>query len=186
MAVVHHNRLGDSGIHMSEATAGDFFAGEAAMTITQISRASLLPKENPFDWDLVPLPAGPAGDYAVIGQAGIGVFAQGKNPDAAADFLAFFTNAENSRKLAQFFPPARASLLNAEVLGAANPLLSPEQIEAVVIKGISTGQVKPGHANFAEIQQTVRAALDALWVADADVPAVMQAVCDRLQPLLAQ
>ena len=26
MAVVHHNRLGDSGIHMSEATAGDFFA----------------------------------------------------------------------------------------------------------------------------------------------------------------
>ena len=44
--------------------------GEAAMTITQISRASLLPKENPFSWDLVPLPAGPAGEYAVIGQAG--------------------------------------------------------------------------------------------------------------------
>ena len=26
--------------------AADFFAGDAAMTITQISRASLLPKEN--------------------------------------------------------------------------------------------------------------------------------------------
>ncbi len=26
MAVVHHNRLDDSGIRMSEATAGDFFA----------------------------------------------------------------------------------------------------------------------------------------------------------------
>jgi multiple sugar transport system substrate-binding protein len=164
----------------------DFFAGEAAMTLTQISRASLLPKENPFAWDLVPLPAGPAGEYAVIGQAGIGVFAQSENAQAAADFLAFFSNPENSAKLARFFPPARASLLNAEVLGAANPLLSPEQLEAVVIKGIETGTVIPGHTNFAEIQQTVRAALDALWVPEADVPAVLQAVCDRIQPMLAQ
>ena len=164
----------------------DFFAGEAAMTLTQISRASLLPKENPFAWDLVPLPAGPVGEYAVIGQAGIGVFAQGKNPLVAADFLAFFSNPENSAKLARFFPPARASLLNAEVLGAANPLLSPEQLQAVVIRGIETGSVIPGHTNFAEIQQTARAALDALWVADADVPAVLQAVCDRLQPMLVQ
>jgi multiple sugar transport system substrate-binding protein len=164
----------------------DFFAGDAAMTITQISRASLLPKDNPFEWDLVPLPEGPAGKYAVIGQAGIGVFAQAKNPGAAADFLAFFTNPENSAKLARFFPPARASLLTAEVLGAANPLLSPEQLQAVVIEGIETGAVIPGHTNFAEIQQTVRAALDALWVPEADVAAVMQSVCDRIQPMLQQ
>jgi multiple sugar transport system substrate-binding protein len=122
----------------------------------------------------------------VIGQAGIGVFAQGKDPQAAADFLAFFTNPENSAKLARFFPPARASLLTAEVLGAANPLLSPEQLQAVVIEGIETGAVIPGHTNFAEIQQTVRAALDALWVADADVAAVLQSLCDRIQPMLQQ
>ena len=162
----------------------DFFTGDAAMTLTQISRASLLPQEDPFDWDLVPLPAGPAGEYAVIGQAGIGVLASGENADVAADFLAFFTNPENSRKLAQFFPPARESLLTTEVLAAANPLLSPEQLEAVVIEGIATGEVLPGHTNFAEIQQTVRASLDALWVADADVPAVLQSVCDRIQPML--
>jgi multiple sugar transport system substrate-binding protein len=166
--------------------AADFFAGDAAMTITQISRASLLPKENGFDWDLVPLPKGSAGDYAVVGQAGIGVLASSKNAQAAADFLAFFTNPENSRKLSQFFPPPRASLLTAETLGSTNPLLKPEQIEAVVIKGISNGVVKPGHTGFAEIQQTVRAELDALWQPDADVPAIMKAVCDRIQPMLAQ
>ncbi len=166
--------------------AAYFFAGDAAMTITQISRASLLPKENPFDWDLVPLPEGPAGKYAVIGQAAIGVFAQGKNPQAAADFLAFVTNRENSKKLARFFPPARASLLNANVLGTANPLLKPKQLEAVVINGIASGKVKPGHSNFAEIQQTVRASLDALWVPDANVNAVLKSACDRVQPLLVQ
>lgn len=185
MTFVHNAIFIDKSIP-GPGIAADFFAGDAAMTITQISRASLLPQENGFDWDLVPLPEGPAGKYAVIGQAGIGVFASGKNPQAAADFLAFFTNTENSQKLAQFFPPARASLLTAEVLGAANPLLSPEQIEAVVIDGISTGKVKPGHAGFAEIQQTVRASLDALWVPEADVGAVLQAACDRVQPLLTQ
>ena len=185
MTFIHKAIFTDKSIP-GPGVAADFFAGDAAMTITQISRASLLPKENAFDWDLVPLPAGPAGKYAVIGQAGIGVFASGKNPQAAADFLAFFTNPENSKKLSQFFPPARASLLNAEVLGAANPLLKPEQITSVVIDGISTGSVKPGHAGFAEIQQTVRASLDALWVPDADVAAVLKSACDRVQPLLAQ
>jgi multiple sugar transport system substrate-binding protein len=183
MSFIHKAIFTDKAIPGPGVTA-DFFAGDAAMTITQISRASLLPKENPFSWDLVPLPSGPAGEYAVIGQAGIGVFASGKNPDVAADFLAFFTNPENAKKLAKFFPPPRSSLLNAEVLGAANPLLSPEQIENVVIKGIATGKVKPGHAGFAEIQQTARAALDALWVPEADVPAVLKSVCDRIQPML--
>jgi multiple sugar transport system substrate-binding protein len=163
----------------------DFFAGETAMTITQISRASLLPKENGFDWDLVPLPKGPAGDYAVVGQAGVGAFAAGKNADTAVAFLAYMTNPENSQKLAQFFPPARASLLNSTTLAATNPLLSADQIENVVIKGIANGKVLPGHTNFAQIQQTVRAGLDALWVPDADVPAVLKSVCDSVTPMLA-
>lgn len=164
----------------------DFFAGETGMTITQISRASLLPKENPFDWDLVPLPSGPVGTYAVVGQAGVGAFAASPNVETAVAFLGYMTNPENSQKLAQFFPPARASLLNAQTLGATNPLLSAEQIENVVIDGISYGMVLPGHTNFAQIQQTVRSSLDALWVDDADVPAVLQSVCDSVGPLLAR
>jgi len=185
MTFIHKAIFTDKSIP-GPGVAADFFAGDAAMTITQISRAALLPKENGFAWDLVPLPEGPAGKYAVIGQAGIGVFASGKNVQAAADFLAFFTNPENSKKLAQYFPPARASLLNVDVLSAANPLLSPAQIDSVVVHGISTGKVKPGHAGFAEIQQTIRASLDALWVPDADVAAVLKSACDRVQPLLAQ
>jgi len=77
-------------------------------------------------------------------------------------------------------------MLNANALAATNPLLSPEQIEAVVISGIANGTVLPGHTNFAQIQQTVRAGLDALWVADADVPAVLASVCDSVGPLLAR
>lgn len=162
----------------------DFFAGNAAMTITQISRASLLPKDKPFSWDLVPLPKGPAGDYALIGQAGIGVMQSGKNAKTAAEFIAYMTNAENSAKLSQFFPSARKSLLNAEVLKKTNPLLSQEQIDKVVIAGIATGKVIPGHTGFAQIQQTVRSGLDAVWRPDADVAGTLQTICGQIGPLL--
>jgi multiple sugar transport system substrate-binding protein len=166
-------------------TAADFFAGEAAMTVTQISRASLL-KEATFGWDLVPLPTGPKGKYAVIGQAGLGVLKKGKHPDVAADFLAFFTNPANSAKLAAYFPPPRQSLLTADTLAKTNPLLKPEQLQSVVIDGISTGVVKPSHTGQAEIAQAVRGALDPLWKADADVKAVLDGVCTTINPLLAK
>jgi len=166
-------------------TTADFFAGEAAMTITQISRASLL-QDATFAWDLVPLPAGPVGEYSVIGQAGLGVLTTGAHAEQAADFLAYMTNPENSAKLAQYFPPPRESQLTAEVLGQANPLLTPEQLQAVVIDRIDAGVVKPGHTGQAQIDQAVRAALDPLWVAEADVPAVLTEVCTAIDPLLAQ
>lgn len=166
-------------------TTADFFAGEAGMTITQISRASLL-KDGKFGWDLVPLPAGPNGKYSVIGQAGIGVLRKGKNASAAAGFLSYFTNPQNSAKLAAYFPPPRKSQLTAETLAKTNPLLKPEQLQQVVIEGISTGVVKPSHRGQAEISQAVRAALDPLWKPDADVKSVLDGVCTAINPLLAK
>jgi multiple sugar transport system substrate-binding protein len=166
-------------------TSADFFAGEAAMTVTQISRASLL-KDGTFGWDLVPLPAGPKGDYAVIGQAGIGVLKKGKHVLAAAEFLAFMTNPENSLKLARYFPPPRKSQLTADTLAKTNPLLKADQLQSVVIAGIQNGTVKPNHAGQAELNQAVRAALDPLWKPGADVKTVLDGVCAKIQPLLAK
>ena len=94
------------------------------------------------------------------------------------------TNPENSAKLARFFPPIRESLLNAETLGSTNPLLSPEMIESVVVQGIANGQVLPVHEGYSEIQQLVRAELDALWQPDANVQQVLGNVCQSIQPLL--
>ncbi|MEV5501172.1 sugar ABC transporter substrate-binding protein [Nonomuraea fuscirosea] len=166
-------------------TTADFFAGEAGMTITQISRASLL-KDATFKWDLIPLPTGPKGAYSVIGQAGIGVIKKSPNAAKAADFLSFLSNPDNSAKLGQYFPPPRTQLLTAESLGKSNPLLKPEQLQQVVIDGISTGRVKPSHAGQAELAQTVRAQLDQLWQPGADVTKTLAGVCTAIQPMLAK
>lgn len=177
-----HDAAFDDGALPGPGTTADFFAGDAAMTITQISRASAL--DGSFEWDLLPLPAGPAGQQNVIGQAGIGVFAQGEHPDVAADFLAYFTDPANAEKLATYFPPPRASLLDAATLSAANPLLSEDQLQAVVVDGIEGAVTKPVHRNFAKLSETVRAELDALWTEDADVAAVLGETCAVIQPLL--
>jgi multiple sugar transport system substrate-binding protein len=181
MTWIHDAIFVDEAIPGPGQTA-DFFAGDAAMTITQISRAASL--DDSFAWDVVPLPEGPEGRQNVIGQAGIGVFANAANPAVAADFLASFTAPENAEKLAAYFPPPRESLLNAETLAAGNPRLSAEQLQDVVVDGIQDAITKPAHPNFAQIQDTVRAQLDALWSADADVEAVLADTCETIAPLL--
>ncbi|MFI6096345.1 ABC transporter substrate-binding protein [Lentzea sp. NPDC051213] len=182
MSFVHKAIFTDKAIP-GPGTTVDFFAGNAAMAVSQISRAGAL-KDAKFTWTLVPLPSGPKGDYAVIGQAGVGVMKRSKNVEAASDFLGFMTNEANSAKLAQFFPSVRSSLLNAETLAKSNPLIRPEQLQSVVVEGISKGVVKPSHQGQEELNQTIRAALDPLWKADADVGGVLDAVCTKIKPLL--
>ena len=63
---------------------------------------------------------------------------------------------------------------------------SPTSCRSVVIDGIQRGDVKPSHTGYAEMQQTVRAALDPLWKPDADVKAVLSGVCSKINPLLAK
>ncbi|WP_082500804.1 ABC transporter substrate-binding protein [Agreia sp. Leaf244] len=167
-------------------TAADFFAGEAAFTVTQISRASLLGESGIQNWELAPLPEGPDGDYSIVGQAGVGALAQAEHPEQSAEFIAYFTNPENSAKLAQYFPPARTSQLDAATLSAANPVLTEEQLGDIVVPAIENGEVRPSHTGSAEIQQEVRSALDALWVADADVEGTLGDVCAAIDPLLEQ
>lgn len=164
-------------------TTLDFFAGDAAMGISQISRAGSL-KDAKFGWTLMPLPTGPKGGYAVIGQAGVGVLKRSPNAEAAADFLGFFTNAANSAKLAQFFPSVRSSLLNAATLAKSNPLIKADQLQSVVIDGIAKGVVKPTHPKQEELDQTVRSALDPLWQPDANVRSVLDGVCAKIRPIL--
>ncbi|MEU2133854.1 sugar ABC transporter substrate-binding protein [Streptomyces sp. NPDC018352] len=165
-------------------TTADFFAGDSAFTVAQVSRSSLL--TDKFKYALYPLPAGPAGEYSVIGQAGMGVLAAGKHKTQAADFLAYLTNPTNSEKLAQFFPPPRTSMLTGAKLAADNKFLTATQLQDAVVDQLPNAVTLPNHTNPAEIAQKGKTALDAMWKADADVPAVLKSVCSAIQPLLAK
>jgi multiple sugar transport system substrate-binding protein len=161
----------------------DFFAGQAAMTINQLSRAVTL-AEAPFAWDIAPLPAGPAGQPYIIGQAAFGAFNNSKNPELARDFVAFVTDPQNVRKLAQFYPPARVSVLDSGAIAEANPKIDPAAIDVAIVAGIKQGAVLPSHPEWSKIDLAARAELDNLWLPDADPAAVLPAVCEAITPLL--
>ena len=139
-------------------TTADFFAGDAAMTITQISRASLLKDAQ------VRLGPGAAADRArrastrSSARPASACCKKGKNAEAAADFLAFFTNPDNSAKLAQFFPPPRTVAAQRRDAGQDQPAA---QARAAADRSSSTASPpawsSPSHSGQAELSQTVRA-----------------------------
>jgi len=126
-------------------TTADFFARRLGLTVTQISRASLLRVQAVRLGHRWPLPAGPAGNAQVSARPGIGVLAKEKHAQQAADFLAFFSDKANSAKLAQYSPVRRASLINGRRPGQGQPAVTPEQLQQVVVDGIKNGTVSPAH-----------------------------------------
>lgn len=183
MTWVHDGAFAD-GFLVAPGNTTDFPSGQVALSAGGPSMANSF--DDSFAWDIVPMPEGPAGDSNVIGQAGIGVLESGQNPAVAAQFLAFLTDPENSKAIAAYFPPARTSLLDAAVLAEANPRLTEDQIQAVIVEGGKNAVTLPSHAQFATLQQQVRTSLDALWTPDADVEAVLSATCDAIQPTLSK
>lgn len=163
-------------------TTADFFAGDSAFTIAQVSRASLL--DGSFEYDVYPLPAGPAGTYSVLGQAGVGVLKSSAHVAEATDFLAFLTNPENAAQLAQFFPPPRESLLTGEKLAEVNTKLTADQLQAVVVDQLAGAVTLPNHTDPAQVAQLAKTALDAMWTPDADIKKVLSSVCTAIEPLL--
>jgi multiple sugar transport system substrate-binding protein len=161
---------------------GDYFSGSSAMTINQISRASKMPEAG-FDWGIAPLPTGPAGDAPVIGQAAIVVFERGEKKELAAEFVAHMTNKENVAKMAQFFPPARKSVLGGDAFTQANSLIPAGQM-AHVSNAIANGKVLPSHEKSPQILAAMAPKVDALWKPDADVKQALSGVCAAIEPLL--
>lgn len=158
-----------------------FATGNVAFSVAQLSASGAL--DDSFEWDFLPLPAGPDGKQGVIGQAGIGVVAKSKHVDASTDFLAYFTNAVNSEKLATYFPPSRKSLMNIETLSAAAPKLSERQIQSAIIDVVPDAIVKASSPVYSRVTGLVSSALDSVWTGG-DVAAATSAVCNAAQPVL--
>ncbi|WP_284292566.1 hypothetical protein [Luteimicrobium album] len=53
-----------------------------------------------------------------------------------------------------------------------------------MVDGVKDAVTKPTHANFAKLEDTVRAQLDPMWTADADVKKVLTDTCSAIGPLL--
>ncbi len=96
------------------------------------------------------------------------------------------TNKKNVARMAEFFPPARISVLESETFLESNPLIDPENMQQAVAAAIRQGTVLPTHIEFLKIDMTAGAELDRLWVPEADVQAILTDICESIAPFLGQ
>ena len=153
-----------------------FASGNIGMAMGQLSRIVPL-RDAKFKWGIAPTPAGPAGAKPTIWQAAVVVFKQSKNKAAALDFVAFMTMPENITKFAQFWPPARKSVLGTDVMSKNYPMVDPASFKAAVADQIVAGNVVPSHPDFAKVDLTLHPFFDKVWTKDAKVQQLMDDAC---------
>jgi multiple sugar transport system substrate-binding protein len=153
----------------------DFFAGDAAMTMAQVSRISKLEGAS-FNWGMVTIPKGPAGEVPVIGQAAICANAKSKNGSLAAELVAYMTSKSCVERMAGIWPPARKSVLTSDAFLNSNSAVTPEQMKDTVATSINNGKVLPSHRLYPQIEVESKMVWDKLWNANADVASVLDEV----------
>ncbi len=162
----------------------DFWGGQVGATSAFLgSSANLV--DAPYEWGLVPTPAGSAGGTVSTGQAAIVAMAAGQNPAESAEFVAFLTTKEPMAEYSAFFPPIRESLLTPEVLVGSSQVLTPELVQPI-IDGVKTnGKVFPVAEDNSAVATTLNSALDEfLYQPGVDVAQALGSVCAEIAPLL--
>lgn len=176
-----HDMIYVDGSVVPQGNLSDFYAGNAAMTVGQISRVSKL-KDVTWEWDIAVLPQGPVGvtESYTIGQAAVVAFSSGKNKEAAKAFVAFMTNEKNVSRMAQFWPPARKSVMDSEDFIGSNMYISKDSMESSVVPGLKEGSVLPYHEKFSQISLASSGEFDRLWNKDANVGEVLNLVAEAI------
>jgi multiple sugar transport system substrate-binding protein len=162
----------------------DFWGGQVGATSAFLgSSANLV--DAPYEWGLVPTPAGPAGSTVATGQASIVALAAGKHPVESAEFVAFLASKDAMAKYSAYFPPIRESLLTPEVLVGASKVLTPELVTPIIDGVKSNGQVFPVAADNSGVATALNSALDEfLYQPGVDVAQALGSVCAEIAPLL--
>lgn len=170
-----HDMVFKDGSVVPPGNQSDFFSGNAAMTVAQISRVSKLADVS-WKWGIAPMPEGPKGASPVLGQAAIAAAAKGKNAVLAAELVAYMTNKECVTRMAGIWPPARISVLDSAEFLSSNKAVEPALMKTAVADSLKSGRVLPSHTQFPQISVESRTFFDKLWSADADVPAIMKEI----------
>ncbi|WP_332445894.1 ABC transporter substrate-binding protein [Sphaerochaeta sp.] len=170
-----HDMVYQDGSVVPPGNQSDFFAGNAAMTVGQISRVSKL-NDAPFAWGIAPMPAGPKGESPVIGQAAIGAHSTGKQVALASELVAYMTDKDSVAAMAGIWHPARTSVLSSEAFLTSNKSVSKTQMQQAVANSIKNGRVLPSHVKYPQIEVESKMVFDKLWQPKADVKAILDEV----------
>ncbi len=138
-----------------------------------------------FDWDIAPVPSGPAGNATVVKGNQLIVYKESKNPDSAWKFVKFMTGPIAERKLGgelrRCVATRRSIQSDPTYLKSDKP---PFQTE-VFLDAVRRGRILPIDARYQEWAPVFNSATDALFnVGTLSVRDACKSATDRINALL--
>ncbi len=158
-----------------------------------VSELAPLRDSATFEWDIAPLPAGPAGKATgELAVEGLGVSKQCKHPEAAFEVLRFLMSTQAALALAQggMTPPVRQDIARATILaGTPKTRTVPPKHADVLIESLAFARSVPKLKEFGPVSNCINDRINhALNDPDdshlAELPAVLEAQCQMQLDLM--
>ncbi len=180
-----HNMMFEDGSYPTLGVEWSFPVGDIGMSLTRGTTVGAL-ADATFEWDVIRAPDGPLGYVPSRAINPFVVFKDVAHPDLAAELAVYMASPGPSARWGVSASP-RESLNSAERLAENLPAFTPEQIERSELAAVSAEQFvqEYAHINYGPLKSELQRLFDSqLWVAGADVPAVMESICGEIAPFL--
>lgn len=164
-----------------------FAAGELAIVPGSATSGIVKPD---FEYGAVPWPAGPEGARPFAETKAWVVLKDSPQPDLGAAFAIYLSTKDTASSVVSTWQVPRQSIFESEVFSQgtlASNMMSPELWREVIVpEANATEQWRRtyGIANFGQILSTSLPIFNTIWDPEADIPAIMDKVCEVVQPLL--
>lgn len=159
-----------------------FESGKLGMQQELLSYMGKAKAIKDFEWDIAPMPKGPAGTGTTLGYAGYTVNKDSASKDEAVKFLKFLSNPENMTISSEFFVPSRKSVLESEDFLKQGP--SKDSMKLAVIDPMANAKVRTAHPNWQQIDTKMRSIMDYLYTQSSSVKEVLDRAEKEVAPLL--
>lgn len=168
----------------TSASGWELFVAGRVATIPVGSWQLSAARENlTFNWDVVPLPKGPAGRYSCFNGLAHNVYARTKHPEEAWKLAKWMDGYESQKIISQYGVvfPAISSLI--DVYLEATKDKGPDHIKYFIDATENTGQW-PMHVNWAQIFDIIQREYDLVFVGQYSAKEAVELIKDQVKPFL--
>ncbi|ANE45159.1 hypothetical protein SY83_01075 [Paenibacillus swuensis] len=172
--------------HVDPGNQLTFESGNIGMYRNNFSFSNNARKITNFDWDIAPMPKGPAADApSAVGIAGYAIMKDTAHPEETLELLKYLTGKQGSTDLAKSFAPIRKSILESDVFLNIDPKPSVEAIKAAYIGPLNSGvRPQPLHQNWQQIDVKVQTLMDLMYTKTETPKQVLERMEKEVSPLL--
>jgi multiple sugar transport system substrate-binding protein len=161
-----------------------FRRGQLALYVEVMSQNTVFQPITEFEWQIVPLPRGPAGRFNRMAGAGLGISTQTKHPNESWEFVKLLTGPEAPTKpgAVPYLAPHRGKMNSPDFLNAL-----PGKGKQVIVDTLEYAKLQPLHPKWKQIDdQVVRPELRPVFLNERAPRQGVQVVSERAQAILAQ